>query len=126
VSGEGYVLENDLAGEPHEGFDCKALSLVEMKMLPFLCRGLVESNSDCEGHAGYRLTPDGHAALQRGMPELSGRRPKYSPTAGDAYDDAQHVAEAERAGWKISDKSHLAIPLSAGLWHPPLSEASNG
>ena len=86
---------------------------------PFLARGLIESYNDVEGRLGYRLTPAGKEALAAGQP----KKPKHLPAVDKelaAWAATAYYGGLEnRRTWKGSRESHVAVPLSCGLWPKP-------
>jgi len=112
----GFVREDDAGGFDFASLtDTSPMTGLSCHLSPMLCRGWVESHSDCTGVVGYFATEDGLLQLQRQKP----RRPSWLPpyrvdrTLIDAYSDAYQTAFEERNRWTSSG---CGIPLSAASW----------
>lgn len=93
------------------------LVVVQNEALPALWRGWAEARSDIEGHARYRLTPAGEAAL-KGSPKEA-----FSDKGGDPFQEEAasiywRTWEATRSALMNDSPENLSelgeIPLSIG------------
>ena len=100
----------------------KSRITLEELAAPALCRGLMTSWSDCYGAVGYRLTDEGRSYLDADPAPPDLQTVQYDPQANDLYLEHLHMAREARKTLG-GEKSHCAVPLSAGDW-PEDSEAA--
>lgn len=119
-----FVLETTVLGTdygtPNVG---EKLVMLELQLLPVLCRGFVESEVDSCQHACYRLTDDGRRALASSPPVAPPNLPAFDQVFSDRYDERFRSRLRRREHWQSTVRGDLSIPMAAGCW-PKLPPAA--
>jgi hypothetical protein len=100
----GHVLEVDLVGIDYDHDD--------VRKLPLLVAGWLDSSSDSQGRIGYRLTPSGRDALAEGKPKLS-KLPRVNNDLERVYARTLTTLVSDRDRWTGGG---VFVPLSCGTW----------
>jgi hypothetical protein len=118
---EGMTLTREiwLAGfeDYHNTSACKAAPWkISLALAPALCRGFVESRSDCFGRCCYVATDKGREAAKLPAPSLPAGLPRYQDIANKLYYEATIAARQKlRTATPTSPSEIGQCPLSASL-----------
>jgi len=113
----GFVLERYVATNPDNPHDGLPIASYIVDTVGLRISGLIDSWCDGQGCLGWRVTPEGYKALEAGPPEVDQVLIDPDPELDeDEYDELVRAGLAERQQWQPSSSSHIAIPLSCGLW----------
>jgi hypothetical protein len=119
-----FVLETAVLGIdyglPGTG---EKLVMLELLLLPSLCRGLVDSEVDSGQHVAYRLTDAGRRALASSPPVAPPDLPDFNQVYIDRYDERFRARLKRRENWRSTIRGDLSIPMAAGCW-PTLPPAA--
>jgi len=119
-----FVLETTVLGVEYglPGVGEK-LVMLELMLLPALCRGLVDSEVDSGGRVAYTLTDAGRLALASSPPVAPIGLPDFDQVHIDRYDERFRARLKRRDDWRSHIRGDLSIPMSAGCW-PKLPPAA--
>ncbi len=116
ITQAGCVYERDAIGKPIVRSSDNAVVEFITSAMPHLIAGYLETYSDTAGVLGWAVTDLGRKAIAAGRPRKARDLPEFEESLNGFYSREFNSELDRRQSWEPESRSHVAIPLTAGLW----------